>query len=124
MQVGVVEMGEDFEDVEFGEGGFGSGDAIDAVGGVLGAPGLDEAAEGVVGGQVGVEREGLFGDRAGGVVVAEEPVLDAVPVVGYSGYGRYGVFHNLEGYGTYEKLRDFNFSFVHCGGGMEWKRRW
>lgn len=93
----VAEAGDESVEVEFSEGGFRGGDAVDAVGSIEGAPGLDEAAECVVGSDGGVIRvQGVLGDGADGVAVGEEPLLDAVAVVGDSRRGRDGVFHDLE----------------------------
>lgn len=63
----------------FIEGLFGRGDSFE---GVEGAPSLDEAAEGVVWGEID-GGEGVSGDGAGGVL--EQPFLDALSVVGDPG---------------------------------------
>lgn len=90
----------------FGDGGFRGGDAFE---GVEGAPGLDEAAEGDVGGEIGVG-EGLFGDGAGGFVLGEYPVLDAFSVVCYAGADGDGVLHDVQRNGA-EEIRG-NLDFV------------
>ncbi|ONK74417.1 uncharacterized protein A4U43_C03F6000 [Asparagus officinalis] len=75
-----------------------SGEALDALGGggVEGALGLDEAAEGDVGGdEVGVE--GLPGEEACVVLQGEDPVLEVLAVVGDAGGEGDGVPNDLEG---------------------------
>lgn len=105
--LGVVE---EFKDVGSVGGGLGRGDSF---AGVEGAPGLDEAAEGVVGDEiVGGAAELLLGDRAGGgggVVACEEPFLDAFSVVGYAGGDGDGIFHELHGDRTKKITRYFDF---------------
>lgn len=88
-------VAEEFLDEGFVDRWFWCGDSLDAVGGVDGAPGLDESAERVVRSEV--REEGLLRDgtrvvlRHGG----EEPLLDAVAVVGDAGGDGHGVLHEL-----------------------------
>lgn len=82
-------------DLVGGDGGFGSGEALHAVGGVEVAPRLDEAAEGDVGGEFGVF-EYLFCGRTRVLLLGEDPLLDAFAVVGYPGGDCDGVFHDFE----------------------------
>lgn len=118
---GDVEVFDELEDVGFVEWRFRCWNPIDTVQCVCGAPGLDESAERVVGGQVGVSWKRLLCDGACGVVRRQQPVLEAFTVVGNPGHHRNWVFHDLKRYGTYEILRNINFSFnfLHEKG---WKR--
>lgn len=86
---------EEFGDLGFGDRRLRSGDPLDAVGGVHGTPGLNQAAEGVVGGKISGVRKGLFGDGAGLVVAGEQPFLDTLAVVGNTGGDGYRVLHNF-----------------------------
>lgn len=102
--------GDELEDLGLGDGGLGSWEALDSMRGVESAPGLDQAAEGVVGSEgVGVGGDGELGDRAGGVVVGEEPGFDGVAVVGDAGGEGDGILHDLEGDGAEEVVGDFDF---------------
>lgn len=66
----------------FVDGLFGRRDSLECV---EGAPGLDEAAESVVRGEIVGGGEGLFGDGAGRVLAGKQPFFDAFPVVGDPG---------------------------------------
>lgn len=57
---------------------------------------MDEAAEGVVRGEIGGGVEGLLGDGADVVVLGrKQPFLDAFSVVGNSGRDGDWIFHQL-----------------------------
>lgn len=87
-------VAEEFLDEGFVDRWFWCGDSLDAVGGVDGAPGLDESAERVVRSEV--REEGLLRDGTRVVLhLGEEPLLDAVAVVGDAGGDRHGVLHEL-----------------------------
>lgn len=93
--IGSRGVAEELLDEGFVDGRFWRGDSLDAVRSVDGAPGLDEPAERVVRSEV--REEGLLRDgtrvvlRHGG----EEPLLDAVAVVGDAGGDGHGVLHEL-----------------------------
>lgn len=61
---------------------FWSWDPFDAVRSVHCTPGLDESPKSVVGGEIGVICQGLFGDGACGIFPRKEPRFDAFTVVG------------------------------------------
>lgn len=89
---GVVEK---LGDLRFGDWGLGRGEALNAVGSVESAPGLDEAAESDVGREVSVG-EKLLRHGASVVLLLKNPFLDAISVVGYSGGECHGVFHDFQ----------------------------
>jgi hypothetical protein len=67
-------------------------------------PGIDDALEGVVGGEVEAGQR-LHGSGARGAAVLEEPPFDAAAVVGDAGGHRDGVVHDLHGDEAQEQVR-------------------
>lgn len=96
------------EDVGVIQRGSRSWETFKAIEGVESAPGLDETAESVVRGEMGVFGERLVGEWAGGVVIGEEPAFDALAFVGDAGDGGHWVFHDLEGNWADEVVWNFN----------------
>lgn len=106
--MGYQEVVEEVEDAGLVDWCSWGGNAVDAIGSVGGAPGLDEATKGVVGGEVGILWKGLLRDGARHVVVDEEPPLDALAVVGDASHSCDRVLHDFERDGADVILRDFN----------------
>lgn len=82
--------------------------------GVEGAPRLDEAAEGVVGDEDFRDRQEFSRHGASAPAAGEDPVLNAVPVVGDAGGESHRILHQLQRYRT-QKI-GWHFHSLHVNG--------
>lgn len=86
------------------------------------APSLNYSSKSMVGSEIGVRQDHLC-DGARGMLVGKQPLLDALPVVGYAGRHRHRIFHDLKRDGTEKERRSINFNLIiFCHGREKMKK--